>query len=917
MFFCGWLGAWSGLALGWALIWVSVSRGTAHPLVVLDNGPARFILATDSGSVALVDLRTGVSWETDRSTKAMGMVTVERPTGAREFPLRHPRVELSGEGLWLTFFPDPEQPAARFHLRVCRLRTSAGFSFQWHADPELAVRKVRLFDRMILGRASEEACAYLPVRMGLMIPAAGQRSFRRRFETYAYEGCHMAMLGVRRRGTACLWTWDSPELSVELERQRPPNGADAADTALSVTFEFRRDEQRLCWIPVGPGTHVQVAAQYRAVARQAGWWVPRSEKLRGHPDRANYSGASNVKLWSLLHRRMDPSSTRELEVRVNWTFDQAARVAEHLKYDLGLERVLFGLGGWIHRGYDNQHPDILPPAPECGGTEPFRDACRRILALGYLLALHDNYQDMYRDAPSWGERWLNKNPDGSPTRGGVWAGGQAWIVCSRMAIELARRPQNLPAVKQLSGAKACFIDTTLAAGLLECHDPHHPLTRWEDLRHKQALCKYARGLFGSFGSEDGREWGIPYTDYFEGLAGVGGYEFHDRNLIPALEAVPIPLFELVYRECVQVYGKYGYDPAQVADYVLHHLLLGRPLHYHNLPPGLYWSEDRPELVRPLVSEVQARDPRSFEIRYAWEVERPPDKDWRVFVHFCDESGQIRFQNDHDPIPPTSQWPTGRVMQGPFVVSVPPGLQGRFSVRLGWYRPSDGSRAWLQGPMDGERRVRAGHLMVEGDRIRWEPEAHAEGPGTVDPALFLRADRGWAEGLHPWDRFLKNTHELLSPLNALTADLPMTDHTFLTVDRLVQRVTFGQDGRLCTVVVNRGTGSFAWDSPRYGTVLLPPGGFMVESDRFVAFHALSWNGLKYASAPFFTMQSLDGRPLARSRRVRIFHGFGDPQIRLGRQTRTVLRETILDLWALQGPGHDPVMSRTPRVGTTRE
>ena len=27
------------------------------------------------------------------------------------------------------------------------------------------------------------------------------------------------------------------------------------------------------------------------------------------------------------------------------------------------------MGGWTHRGYDNQHPDILPANPECGGNE--------------------------------------------------------------------------------------------------------------------------------------------------------------------------------------------------------------------------------------------------------------------------------------------------------------------------------------------------------------------------------------------------------------------------------------------------------------------------------------------------------------------------------------------------------------------
>ena len=42
-----------------------------------------------------------------------------------------------------------------------------------------------------------------------------------------------------------------------------------------------------------------------------------------------------------------------------------------------------------------------------------------------------------------------------------------------------------------------------------------------------------------------------------------------------------------------------------------------------------------------------------------------------------------------------------------------------------------------------------------------------------------------------DRFVKNTHEILSPLNELTARMRMTQHQFLTPDRKVQQSTFGE------------------------------------------------------------------------------------------------------------------------------
>jgi hypothetical protein len=43
---------------------------------------------------------------------------------------------------------------------------------------------------------------------------------------------------------------------------------------------------------------------------------------------------------------------------------------------------------------------------------------------------------------------------------------------------------------------------------------------------------------------------------------------------------------------------------------------------------------------------------------------------------------------------------------------------------------------------------------------------------------------------------------------------------------------------------------------------------------------------------FTLRSADGQPLARSRRIRIFHGFGDPGVKLPGAAFTVAKEEIV-------------------------
>jgi hypothetical protein len=750
-------------AIAAVLTWVAARESLA---ATVETPRVRFTLSPEDGRYEITDKQAGVTWKSNPYQARFGEVTCNPGGAIRRLPLGRCQIDAAVNSLTAIFTPLPDNPSARLRVQVRALPDDRTLEFSIAADPALTVESVRLLDDALWTTAADQGYVVVPVREGLLIPADSGLTFTHRFDTFAYEGCHMEMLGVVKRGAAALVTWHDPYVAAEIRSVMTNAPAGEGGPALSTTLVLRKSARSFRLELLGKGGFVEIAKAYRPVAKEKGWLVPWSAKLRGHPERTNYFGASNYKLWSALDRRMNDDSSKELRVKVNWTFDEAAQVAEHLKRELKLDRVLFILGGWIHRGYDNQHPDILPTAPECGGDAAFSNACRRIRSLGYTLSLHDNYQDLYRDSPSWNEDYIMKTADGSLTKGGKWAGGLAYLTCSEKAVELARRPQNLVAVKALSDADSYFIDTTYAAGLQECFDRRHPLTRADDMKWKQAISDYAREVFGSFGSECVREWAIPHADFFEGLTGVSGTYFHNKDLPKQLGAMPLPLFEMVYRDCIAAYGKYGYDPSQAAEYVLHHITIGRPLHYHNVPSGLYWKR---------------------------------------------ESGA-----------------------------------GAATAR--------------------------------------------RSPG--DSSVFVCADNGWAEELHPLDRFVKNTHEILSPLNELTSQVPMTQFQLLTPDRKVRRSVFGEGTMAVEAVVNGSSNLYRHRTKSFGEVQLPPGGFVIEAPGFVAFHALNWNGLQYDAPVLFTLRSLDGQPLADSSQVRVFHGFGDARVRIGEQVRTVAKEGLV-------------------------
>jgi hypothetical protein len=61
---------------------------------------------------------------------------------------------------------------------------------------------------------------------------------------------------------------------------------------------------------------------------------------------------------------------------------------------------------------------------------------------------------------------------------------------------------------------------------------------------------------------------------------------------------------------------------------------------------------------------------------------------------------------------------------------------------------------------------------------------------------------------------------------------------------------------------------------------------------VAFHATQFGGRTYDEPALFTARSLDGRPLWEAEQARIYHGFGEPRLRLCGKEWPVEREAVV-------------------------
>lgn len=434
----------------------------------------------------------------------------------------------------------------------------------------------------------------VPHRLGILLPVEGDKPYSRRLRAYETgRGYSMAMFGAVNNGSALLLNWEDVYTDILVDYSVEPR-------RLTASLAMRRSAHAVRLQPLGRGGYVEIAKAYRLIARRRGYLKTLAEKVRENPAVERFFGAADFKPFAFVRNVPNTrwNKTDKEVLRISFSFEECAQLAEHFKNDLGIDRALLVLNGWINGGYDNRHPDVLPAAPEIGGNEGLTACSRRVRALGgWVFGLHDNYQDLYKDAPSWDESYIMKNADGSLRQGGVWAGGLAYLICSQKSLELARRPQNVPRVRELFAPDLYFSDTIFAAPPYQCFDANHPLTLGDDIRYKQELCDYLRQQFGLFGSEEGREWGVAHADYFEGLM-----SHRTRFQRPDDTDIVIPLFELVFGDAIPIYAHQSDRPRPDNPvYILDHILYAEmPVYYFG--NHRYWSDPKQDFRPPAGSE---------------------------------------------------------------------------------------------------------------------------------------------------------------------------------------------------------------------------------------------------------------------------------------------------------------------------
>jgi hypothetical protein len=291
--------------------------------------------------------------------------------------------------------------------------------------------------------------------------------------------------------------------------------------------------------------HVTLAKRYRRHVIETGRFVSLREKQARTPALARVIGRPVVHLGAVYHTVPEAATFNKEAIEGNHylrTFDQLAEDLRTLKGE-GIESAYVHLDGWGYMGYDNAHPDVLPPGGEQGGWEGLRrfaDTCRE---LDYLFAVHDQYRDLYFSAASFNDRLPVTDRHGDRFEVSHWCGGPQTVLSPRFAPEYVRRNHDRFAEMGVR-VEGAYLDVFSVLAFDESWQAAHPVTRSDCARYRRECFDLLRARGYVVSSEEPADYLVASLDLYHHAPYRNWPDFEKGKA----SGIPVPLFSLVYHD---------------------------------------------------------------------------------------------------------------------------------------------------------------------------------------------------------------------------------------------------------------------------------------------------------------------------------------------------------------------------------
>lgn len=312
-----------------------------------------------------------------------------------------------------------------------------------------------------------------------------------------------------------------------------------------------------------------IAKYYRQEVKRNGHFRSLREKAQEIPSVKDLEGAFFVHMGIKTAVQedsdmYDPDNPDKNNMLV--PFAQRAEEMREIKAQ-GIDKLYLHLDGWAEPGYDNKHPDYREACQAAGGFEGMLDLIHTLHELGYLFGIHDQYRDYYFAGEGFDKAFACHLEDGSIPTHSRWAGGKQTYLCQVFSPVFLRRNFSTLKAKGIV-PDAAYLDVFTCNEGDECFHPDHIMTRGECYSYRLECFHYllSEGILSS--SEEVNDWAIPAQIFCH----YAPYDFMLRKPGSAKYGLPVPLFNLVYHDCVIIPWMMERHPGE--DYMLYALLNG-------------------------------------------------------------------------------------------------------------------------------------------------------------------------------------------------------------------------------------------------------------------------------------------------------------------------------------------------------
>jgi hypothetical protein len=393
---------------------------------------------------------------------------------------------------------------------------------------------------------AEVDATVVPFMQGMLLPRDWPKKVYL-YDTLSYgRGLYMPWWGYQKGDSAAMLILETPT-DGGCHFSHPAGGPTRIGTQWVHSLGKMNYPRRARLCIVRNGNYVALAKRYRRQVIETGAFVSLKEKIARSPIVERLIGSPVVHTGTLTHIQPESSYYNKEDPAKNHIvvrFDETARQLRELA-KAGIGRAYVHLDGWGFRGYDNLHPDILPPSPDAGGWEGLKNLAQTCEEIGFIFALHDQYRDYYLDAKSYQQRHTILDENGNRPLWSIWYGGKQTVLCSSLA------PGHV--VKNYSeilnhGVKVrgAYLDVFAVVPPDECYNPEHPVTRAQCLVNRGDCFDFIRSRVGVISSEEPADWAIPYLD----LVHHGPFALDPGPGQGPAMGIPVPLFSLVYHDAL-------------------------------------------------------------------------------------------------------------------------------------------------------------------------------------------------------------------------------------------------------------------------------------------------------------------------------------------------------------------------------